>query len=78
MEKLMNDLFGPLHPSYCRYFYVLAIFSFISFLACLLGCCYNLLNKKKMNVNLLLVLLNSFFGYFVNRLLYSMCVASLN
>ena len=74
----MNDLFGPLHPSYCRYFYVLAIFSFFSFLACLFGCGYNLLNKKKMNVNLLLVLLNSFFGYFVNRLLYSMCVASLN
>jgi hypothetical protein len=73
----MGDLFGPLHLSYCKYFYILSIFSFFSFIACLLGCGYNLLNKKKMNVNVLLVLVNSFFGYFVNRLLYSMCVGSL-
>ena len=78
MEKLLNDLFGPLHLSYCRYFYVLSIFSFFSFVGCLLTCGYNLLNKKKINVNLLLILANSFFGYFVNRLLYSMCIGSLN
>ena len=78
MEKIVHDLFGPLPLSYCRYFYVLSIFSFISFVGCVLGCGYNMLNKKKINVNLILVLMNSFFGYFVNRLLYSMCVGSLN
>jgi len=78
MEKIIHDLFGPLPLNYCRYFYVLSIFSFISLVGCVLGCGYNMLNNKKINVNLILVLTNSFFGYFVNRLLYSMCVSSLN
>ena len=77
MEKIMNDFFGPLDPGYCQYFYVLSIFSFLSFVSCFLGIGYKFLNKNKININLYLVLLNSFFGYFVNRLLYSMCVASL-
>ena len=77
MDNLMNTLFGPMDPAYCKYFYFLSVFAFFSFVTAVLTCLYAVVNRKKVGANMILVAIQSFFGYFVNRLLYSMCVASL-
>ena len=78
MQELLNKLFGPLDSSYCTYFYFISVFAFFSFIGCILSCLYSLVNKTKTDMNLCIALgIQSFFGYFMNRLLYSMCVGSL-
>jgi len=82
MNNFMDKYFGPLPREYCVYFYALSIFfgfvfivSLGSFLAVLV------FNFKKMNamviVNGIMVLINAFLAYLVNRLLHTMCVKSI-
>ena len=76
---MMNNLFGPLDASYCNYFYFLSVIAFVSFVGTCVTCVSCMLGKKKANLRLYLALcVQSLFGYFMNRLLYSMCVGSLN
>jgi len=81
MNTFLDKYFGPLGKEYCVYFYALSLFFGISFVLTLLSMFYFLIfNSKKINStfvsNLVLILLNTFFGYFVNRLLHGMCVKS--
>jgi hypothetical protein len=79
MQEVMDKFFGPLDASYCSYFYFLSMIAFFSFVATSLGCLFGLLNKKKSDMKLCAALaVQSLFGYFMNRLLYSMCIGSLN
>jgi hypothetical protein len=79
----MNNYFGPLSKKYCIYFYYLSIFFFIIYVISLISFTvfivkhYNKVNLAYM-VNFVMILINTLLGYFVNRLLHSMCMNSLN
>jgi hypothetical protein len=81
MDSLLNKYFGPLGKEYCVYFYALSVLFGISFMLSLLSIFYFFIfNYKKVNstfvANSVFILLNTFFAYFVNRLLHGMCVKS--
>ena len=85
MTNFMNEYFGPLSKEYCVYFYFLSIFFFFIYVIILIGVIafiikhYN--NPAKVNlaflINSVMLLLNSIIAYFVNRLLHTMCVNSI-
>lgn len=82
MTDFMDYYFGPLSREYCIYFYymsigfgivfVLTLFSILSFV---------IMSKNKIKFgfisNSVLVLVNIFLAYFVNRLLHTMCVKTI-
>ena len=75
--NMLHSLFGPLDASYCNYFYYMSVFFFS---ICVF--CFNLARKilsgKKVAVQeTVIVLLQPFLLYFINRLYFSMCVGSL-
>lgn len=83
MANIMNMFFGPLNKDACLYFYFLSILFGISFI--FIAICiflYIIKNYSKMDLkvgfNLVLLLINAFLVYFVNRLLYTMCSKSIN
>ena len=79
----MNNYFGPLSKKYCIYFYYLSIFFFIIYVISLISFIafivkhYNKVNLAYI-INFVMILINTLLGYFVNRLLHSMCMNSLN
>ena len=82
MANFMNMFFGPLSKEACLYFYFLSVLFGISFVfVAITVFIFILQNHKKMDMklsfNLVLLLINVFLVYFVNRLLYSMCSRSL-
>ena len=86
MSNFMAKYFGPLNKDYCLYFYVLAVISFIIFLLGLVSSVVALVGMiiKTKHVNYMdivhsaMILLNSLLAYFVNRLLYTMCLGSVH
>jgi ABC-type Fe3+-siderophore transport system permease subunit len=77
-HSLEQFLFGPLDKKYCIYFYVLTISSFLFFLiVSFLVLSLFIQGKKKITFYSILiviaVILEAFFQYIQNRLLYSMC-----
>ena len=83
MTNFMNKYFGPLSKKYCIYFYYLSIFFFIIYVISLISFIafivkhYNQVNLAYI-INFVMILINTLLGYFVNRLLHSMCMNSLN
>ena len=78
MQQFMDQLFGPLDVTYCNYFYVISVFGFVAFFMAALNLVFKLVNKKKMGAMELSMCVQGGLMYFLNRLLYSMCVRSLN
>lgn len=77
MNKMLDSLLGPLGPEYCYYFYILMVISLIVLATAVVGVIRRLLTDKKAEILTLLVLLvQPLLVYFVNRLLYTMCVGS--
>jgi hypothetical protein len=74
LEKM---LFGPVNSDYCLLFYVLMILVFIGIVLNALAMVYELLNKQKLNKALVLSLVHGLILYFTHRILYSMCISSL-
>ena len=82
MSDFMSIFFGPLDKKACLYF---LLFSVGFFIILVLTACSELLyivrNYKNLNLNSLtngiLILFNFFIVYFVNRLMYTMCIKSL-
>jgi hypothetical protein len=81
MNDLMNYFFGPLSKEYCLYYYILAVISAITFALTSLSFVVFIVKSKKIKMNVGIgmfnALLTMFIGYFVSRLLYTMCVKSL-
>jgi asparagine N-glycosylation enzyme membrane subunit Stt3 len=85
MTNFMNMYFGPLSKKYCVYFYYVSIFFFLMYVITLIGAiAFIIKNYKdfaKINlsyvINLVMVLINMLLSYFVNRLLHTMCVNSI-
>jgi hypothetical protein len=79
----MNSLFGPLGREYCVYFYFLSILFFVMFATYLLMTVVNIVrNPKMVNGKMLLnsvfLLIYTLVPYYVNRLMYTMCVNSVH
>ena len=80
--SFMDRYFGPLPREFCVYFYALSILFSVMFVTSVLSIGYFMVtNIKKVDemfiMNSLLVLLNTFLAYLVNRLLHTMCVKSI-
>jgi hypothetical protein len=76
---LMNDLFGPIHPRWCNYFYILAILFFISLALTLLSFLFAIVKNPKAiaNMNFWALIISQFLAYMLYRLLHTMCVKTL-
>ena len=80
-QNFMDTIYGPLPKDYCLYFYLLSIVGFISMVFTLLVALFIGITKKKdftFFLKATMAVLAYGILYFQNRLLYSMCVGSLN
>jgi uncharacterized protein HemY len=80
--NINNTFFSPLNKDSCFYFYVLTVFFFIAMIiATISGLIYIVTKPSKITFNFIthfiLIVINFFLVYFVNRLYFSMCVNSL-
>ena len=78
----MDSLFGPFTKNYCFYFNYLSMFGLIVFVLIILSTLFLGISMKKQNLGFYLTgfltaLTYLIFGYFQNRLLYTMCVHSI-
>jgi hypothetical protein len=78
----MSQYFGPLDKSSCLYFLIVTVIFFVALVSVLITeILYMIKNYNKLNFRMvsggILILFNIFLAYFVNRLMYSMCVKSL-
>ncbi len=72
----MNTLFGPLSGKYCLYFYWVSILTFFLLTMTVVGGIVVGLQKDKglyFYLSILGASLSYFVGYFVSRLMYSVC-----
>ena len=79
MSEFMLKFFGPLSKDYCNYFLFLAMFFFFFLIIFAIFNIYYLLkNFKSIKstdvMSSLLMMINLLIAYFVNRLLYTMCI----
>lgn len=82
MSNFVSNFFGPLDKKSCSYFLFLTIFFFIALTFALFAeFVFLIKNFRQLDLriftNEILLLLNFFIMYFVNRLLYTMCSKSL-
>ena len=83
MFDFLAPFFTPLDKSYCMFYFILTVISFIGLVLILLNelrmIVFNFKNMTNKRFMLSIVLLfNAVLIYFVNRLLYSICVSSLH
>jgi hypothetical protein len=82
MDSFMHTFFGPLNENACAYFLFISMFFFVilvlTLFSELMWCIHNF---KKISISNftrgVLLLFNILIGYFINRLLYSMCTKAL-
>ena len=74
---MFNNYLGSLSAEYCVYFYVLTVLALIAFVMSLVGGVYQFTQKKVDFVPLIISVTSVGLLYIQNRLLYSMCTASL-
>ena len=76
-----NSLFSPLDKQYCLYFYWLSVIGFVCVILTIVSFMWIGLSKKlgfEHYLHMISLALGYFiFGYFHNRLLYSICVRGL-
>ena len=78
--NMLDSLVGPLNKKYCYYFYILAVMFLLSFIVSICVCFSRLFKKNNIILklsNCVLLSINSLTLYFVNRLMFNMCVNSL-
>lgn len=78
MIPLFDRIVAPMGNDACVYFYVVALLSFFLLILSLFGIVFKLVKSPKSFKWVSLILpLNAGLMYFVNRVLYNMCVGSL-
>ena len=80
MQNFINTVFGPLDDRFCDYFFILSVLGFVMLVVLLLSSLLVGLTKGKgldYYMQVLFVALGYLIFYFQNRLLYTMCAASL-
>ncbi len=77
----MDSMFGPLSRDYCVYFYALAVITALLFAVSIGSFMYAIASGHKLTtfkmVQYIGAFLQLFIAYFVNRLLYTMCMRSI-
>ena len=74
-KDIRHSLFGPLGKEACIYFYVLQVASFFLLVLACISVLHGLFTVKNYNMfGGIISVFNSFLVYFINRLLYSMCI----
>ena len=82
MSDFMSNYFGPLDKSNCVYFLIISAIFFVLLVISIFGNLFILIKDyKKLDLKTvtggLVMVFNIFLAYFVNRLLYGMCIKSL-
>lgn len=82
MSNFMSTYFGPLDKDSCVYFLIMTMIFFVGLVIIFFNEVYFVIrNFNKLNSRIvtsgILVLFNIFLAYFINRLLYTMCIKSL-
>ena len=82
MSNFLSGYFDPLDKSSCIYFLIISIIFFVGLIILIVNEIYFIaMNLNKVSFRMLsagfIVIFNIFLAYFVNRLLYTMCVKSL-
>ncbi len=83
-DSFMDTYFSPISgKDLCNYFFYLSVFGFVSGFIYLFRALYVGFKQKTQSffyyLSVMFVFsINMIFGYFANRLLYSMCVHSIN
>jgi len=86
LEKTLDTIYGPLPKSYCLYFKLLAIFTFVMLVLSILGVVYGFLTGKPffptgntiMSSGLSFALITVYFvEYITARLLHTICIKTL-
>jgi hypothetical protein len=79
MDNIQQKLFSPLGKQYCLYFYILSVIGLV-FVAVVLVSAVIIGVSKKKGLDFYFAAIMGSLGYvifyFQNRLLYSMCIAS--
>jgi len=81
LSGVVNNLVGPISDKYCVYFYILSVLAIVFFAIIFIGIVYTGVTKKLGFAFFFLSLLYStqfLLVYLQNRLLYNMCIHSLN
>uniref|UniRef100_A0A6C0HIA8 Uncharacterized protein n=1 Tax=viral metagenome TaxID=1070528 RepID=A0A6C0HIA8_9ZZZZ len=86
LETTLDKIYGPLPKSYCLYFKILAIFTFVMLALSLMGLVYGFMTGKsfisvgnsQVSFGLALALIVGYFvEYITARLLHTMCIKAL-
>ena len=81
LSGVVNNLVGPISEKYCIYFYILSVLAIFFFAVIFVGIVYTGITKKLGFTFFFLSLLYStqfLLVYLQNRLLYNMCIHSVN
>ena len=81
MNDFIQSAFGPLGSNYCDWFFILSVLGFVMLVVLLLSTLFVGISKKKgidFYMQSLSIALGYGIFYFQNRLLHTMCVASLS
>ena len=86
LQQTLDSIYGPLPKSYCLYFKILAIFSFVMLVITLVGFLLHVFTGKSFTSYgastylgiTFSIALGYFVSYITSRLLNTMCIKSLN
>ena len=78
MNAFEQTFLSPYSQEYCAYYFYLTIFALIFLAMAIIDVAVGLYKNKVSFFDGVMSLLGPFLIYFSNRLLYSMCVGSLN
>ena len=82
MSDFMTMLFGPLNKDWCNYFLFISMLMYVIFIIVIITeVIFIFKHFKTLDfrsiMHGLLMLVNAFLAYMVNRLLYTMCIKSI-
>ena len=78
MNSFEQTFLSPYSQEYCAYYFYLTVFALIFLAMAIFDAIVGLFNNKLSVFDAIMSLLGPFLIYFTNRLLYSMCMGSLN
>jgi len=86
LETTLDQIYGPLPKSYCLYFKILAIFTFVMLILSLFGLVYGFMTGKsfisvgnyRVSYGLAIALIVGYFiEYITARLLHTICIKTM-
>lgn len=81
MMDFFNNLFAPLGKEYCVIYYYLSLIGLLAFVLSLMSVFYILIKGKydtQFILNAMSLLTSTLLSYYLNRLMYTICVTSLS